>query len=351
MRLGFALAGVTTPEPPLHWPTYENWLAAGRHGGMSYLADENARTRRRDPRRILPECQSILVLAARYPDPRSAGSPEAGSPAGATGPRGRVAAYAWGEDYHRLLSERLKALVAFIETRLGGPVPNRWYTDTGPLLERDLAQRAGLGWIGKNTCLIHPGMGSYFLLAEVLLGIRLEPDPPFVDDRCGTCTRCIDACPTQCILPDRTLDARRCISYLTIELKDSIPPDLRPRMGDWVFGCDVCQEVCPGNRFADGRVDPAFHPRPGVPAPVLVTEIELTPEAFNRKFKDSPVQRPRRRGYLRSIAIALGNAADPAAIPALERAAETAEPNLREHINWALEQIHRRHRSLPPGPG
>jgi epoxyqueuosine reductase len=186
-------------------------------------------------------------------------------------------------------------------------VPNRYYTDTGPLLERDLAQRAGLGWIGKNTCLINPKQGSYFLLAEILLGLELEPDPPFTTDHCGTCTRCIEACPTECILPDRTIDARRCISYLTIELKDDIPEELRPLLGEWVFGCDVCQMVCPWNRFASPEGDAAFSPRPGRANPEPDPRAGADPEAFNRKFKNSPVKRAKRRGYLRNVAVATGN--------------------------------------------
>jgi epoxyqueuosine reductase len=241
--------------------------------------------------------------------------------------------------------------MAYIEQQVGQPVPNRWYTDTGPILERDLAQRAGLGWIGKNTCLIHPRLGSYFLLAEVLLGLDLEPDPPFLPDLCGTCTRCLEACPTSCILPDRTLDARRCISYLTIELKGPIPAELRPQMGEWVFGCDVCQEVCPWNqRFAvpEGEVErqavEVFTARPGVPHPSLAAELALAPEEFNRKFKGSPVKRAKRRGYLRNAAVALGNALagqpDPGATAALREALlGDPEPLVRAHAAWALGRL------------
>lgn len=332
-RLGFALAGVTTPDAPPHWPVYESWLAMGRHGSMGYLEIESACARRRDPRLILPGCRSILVLAVPYADPQTA------SQTGQAAPSGRVAAYAWGRDYHLALPERLEALAAFIERQAGVSLAYRWYTDTGPLLERDLAQRAGLGWIGKNTCLIHPKIGSYFLLAELLLDLELETDAPFRSDRCGTCTRCIDACPTDCILPDRTIDARRCISYLTIENKGEILPDLRPQTGDWVFGCDVCQQVCPWNRRVAPAPDPEFEARPGVPAPDLAADLALTPQEFNRKFKDSPVQRARRRGYLRNVAVALGNSGDPAAVPALEKALQDDEPLVRQHAAWALEKI------------
>jgi epoxyqueuosine reductase len=336
-RLGFVLAGVTTPDAPTHLDVYEGWIDAGRQAGMAYLADERARARRADPRLILPECRSILVMAVPYADPKTAEACEG------LDLRGRVAAYAWGEDYHVSLPARMQALVKFIEDQAGGPVANRYYTDTGPLLERDLAQRAGLGWIGKNSCLIHPHHGSYFLLAEILLGIELEPDAP-VTDHCGTCTRCIEACPTGCIRPDRTLDAGHCISYLTIENKGEIPPELAAKLGDWVFGCDVCQMVCPWNRFAAPQGDPAFAPREGVARPELITGLSLTPQEFNRKFKDSPVQRARRRGYQRNVAVALGNTGGPETLPALERAANDDEPLVREHARRAIQSIQERNR-------
>jgi epoxyqueuosine reductase len=331
--LGFQLVGITTPDPPPHFATYERWLEAGRHGEMAYLASERARQRRADPRHILPECRSILVLGIRYPAPEEGGDHPAG--------KGCVAAYAWGDDYHNSLAERLRRLVAFIEAQVGNPVPNRWYTDTGPILERDLAQRAGLGWIGKNTCLIAPQLGSYFFLAEVLLGIDLEPDPPFLSDYCGSCTRCLEACPTACILLDRTLDASRCVSYLTIELKGTIPSDLRQSMGSWVFGCDVCQQVCPWNRrFAAPEGDTAFAPRRDVPAPDLARELSLTPKDFNQKFYDSPVRRAKRRGYLRNVAVALGNQRSTDAIAGLVKALlGESEPLVRQHAAWALGQI------------
>jgi len=332
-RLGFHLVGVTTPDPPPHLEVYQRWLDAGRHGEMAFLASERTRQRRADPRLILPECRSILVLGIHYDTPQ----PEPEEKPG----QGRVAAYAWGDDYHEVLPERLKALVGFIEDQAGRPVPNRWYTDTGPLLERDLAQRAGLGWIGKNTCLIHPRQGSYFLLAEVLLALDLEADPSFQTDHCGSCTRCIDACPTGCILPDRTLDAARCISYLTIELKGAVPLELRPQVGEWVFGCDICQQVCPWNlRFASPHGDPAFSPRPAVALPDLGLEINISPEAFNRKYKGSPVKRAKRRGYLRNVALALGNARVPEAVSVLAHAlSDDPEPLVRGHAAWALGQI------------
>jgi epoxyqueuosine reductase len=233
----------------------------------------------------------------------------------------------------------MKELVQFIEAQVGYPVKNRWYTDTGPILERDLAQRAGIGWIGKNTCLINPKHGSYVLLSEILLDLALEPDPPFVTDHCGTCRRCIEACPTDCILPDRTIDATRCISYLTIELKEDIPIDLRDKIGNWVFGCDVCQMVCPWNRFA-GEGDAAF----GDDDPVhsLTEELSIAPQEFNQRFKGSPVKRAKRRGYLRNVAVALGNTGDRHELPVLQRALHDEEPIVQEHARWAIDAINKR---------
>ena len=325
-KQGFILAGITSPEAPPHISTYKNWLDAGRHASMDYLAREDAQEKRANPKLILPEVQSMLVLAfpyAPHPSPPSqAGEGES--------PKGKIAAYALMDDYHLFLKEKLQAIVNCIETEIGHPVPNRWYTDTGPILERDLAQRAGLGWIGKNTCLINPKVGSYFFLAEILLGIELPVDDPFTSDHCGTCTRCIDACPTQAILPNRTLDANLCISYLTIENKGEIPEELRPQLGEWIFGCDICQEVCPWNKKL-------IKPQPSQVD--LITELTLTPQEFNSKFKDNPVKRAKRRGYLRNIAVALGNAGDEKAIPALEKALDDIEPLVRDHAQWALDRI------------
>lgn len=326
LRLGFAFVGVTTPEPPPHVDVYQQWLAAGRHGEMAYLARERAVLRRRDPLQILPECRSILVVAAPYDPPAATGRP------------GRVAGYARGPDYHDVLIEKLQSLMAAAEARVGHAFAHRLYTDTGPILEREFAQRAGLGWIGKNTCLIHPRQGSYLLLAEALLGIELDPDAPFTADQCGTCTRCLEACPTQCILPDRTLDARRCISYLTIELKGSVPIELRPAVGDWLFGCDICQEVCPWNiRFAPP-------PDAGAPGrePVLNAQeiLESDPGEVRPRWERTALRRARRSGLMRNAAIVAGNAQAAHLRPALERlVAQDPEPMVRSHAAWALARI------------
>jgi len=330
-ELGFTLAGVTSPDPPNHLNVYKYWLKAGRNGEMRYLATERAITRRSDLRRVLPECKSILILAIPYGNPINHGKAITG--------QGRVAAYAWGADYHDVLKPRLRSLVNYLESLVGQEVPNRWYTDTGPILERELAQRAGLGWIGKNTMLINPQHGSYFLLAEILLGIELDYDAPVTTDHCGSCRRCIEACPTNCILEDRTLDASRCISYLTIELKGPVPEDLRPQVGDWVFGCDICQIVCPWNkRFAPPQGDPALM---GESQPVkLDEEIRFDKHTFNNKFKSSPVRRAKHSGFLRNVAIALGNLRDPDSVGVLAYTLSTeGEPMLRGHAAWALGQI------------
>jgi epoxyqueuosine reductase len=329
-QLGFFLAGVTIPEPPPHYATFEKWLAQGHHGNMDYLATERSRARRANPLEILPECKSILVLAMPYNPPL----PQVEGPGGKE--KGNIAAYAQSVDYHDVLPARMKELVQFIEEQVGGLVKNRYYTDTGPILERDLAQRAGIGWIGKNTMLINPKQGSYFFISEILLDLELEPDPPFVTDHCGTCTRCIDACPTNCILPDRTLDATHCISYLTIELKDDIPIELRDKMGDWTFGCDICQMVCPWNRFAP-EGDPAFNA--SHPPHSLTEDLSLTPQAFNQRFKRSSVKRTKRRGYLRNVAVALGNSGDLHHLPVLQNALNDEEPLIREHATWAIDKI------------
>ncbi len=334
-NLGFSLFGVTLPIRPPTYPAYLRWLELGRQGDMAYLDNERARQRRADPHSILPEARSILALGMRYP------TPDQIPPATGSRPAGRCAAYAWGTDYHEIIPERLDALREQVERILGHMLNWRGYTDTGPILERDVAQRAGLGWMGKNTCLINPNHGSYFLLAEALLDAEIEPDPPFRTDQCGTCRRCIEACPTQCIQEDRSIDARACISYLTIENKGAIPSELREPVGDWVFGCDVCQQVCPWNiRFASRESEPAFEPRPGLPRPTLAEELHLTPQEFNRKFKQSPVKRAKRRGYLRNIAVALGNAKDPDSVPALAWTLENEpEALVRAHAAWALGQI------------
>jgi epoxyqueuosine reductase len=324
-QLGFVLAGVTSCNPPENFEVFQDWLNANHHASMEYLASERSRSRRADPKLILPECKSILILALPYSEVRIQNAEH------------RIAAYALGDDYHDVIPPRLQEIVDFIEMQVGYPVPNRYYTDTGPILERELAQRAGLGWIGKNSMLINPQAGSNFLLAEILLGIELEFDAPFNTDHCGTCTRCVDACPTNCILPNRTLDANRCISFLTIENKGDIPESLRSKIGNWVFGCDICQQVCPWNRFST-PADPAL--KPNIPLPVVTDDLRLSPSEFNQCFKRSPIKRAKRRGYLRNLAVTIGNSGNEKALHVLEQAAQDEEQLVREHAQWAMNKIH-----------
>jgi epoxyqueuosine reductase len=340
LSLGFSRVGITTPDPPPHLEVYESWLNQGRHGEMAYLETERARRRRANPQEILPDCASILVVAANYLPNALIGKGVAASGVG-DDYQGSVAAYAVGDDYHDVLTDRLKQLVSSLEKRLGREIKNRYYTDTGPLLERELAQRAGLGWIGKNTCLISPEHGSYFFLAEILLDMPLEPDQPIKIDHCGECTLCIEACPTDCILPDRTLDAARCISYLTIELKGAIPLELRPLTNDWIFGCDICQQVCPWNlRFAEPTADPSFQARVFMQEADTREYLRLSPESYRLKLSKSPLKRAKRSGLLRNAAVAAANSGDHSYVPDLVRLlAQESDPLPRAHAAWALGQL------------
>jgi epoxyqueuosine reductase len=325
-RLGFELVGVTTPDPPPHLDAYRGWIEAGRHASMSYLAAERAVARRSDPRSILPGCRSILVVGLRHSLPPAPPRPAA-----------RVAGYALGADYHDLIPARLQALMAFLRNQTLEPFEFRIYTDTGPILERDLAQRAGLGWIGRNTCLIHPRHGSYFLLGEVFLTLDLTPDPPFTTDHCGSCTRCLEACPTDCILPDRTLDAARCISYQTIENRGPIPEALRPAIGEWLFGCDICQQVCPWNlRFAGPTSDPDLKPRPWLDPPepdVFLDPIDAPP------LKGTALSRARSTGMARNAAVVLGNLGAAESAARLAQGLRHPEGLVRRHSAWGLAEL------------
>ena len=330
--LGFQIVGVTIPEPSAHMSVYSEWISEGRHAEMDYLATDRAIKRRQNILTILPECQSILVLGLNcQPTQNSKNSSK----------DVRVAAYALGDDYHNVFETRLNKLVKFIEAQLGSSFPHRIYSDTGPILERELAQRAGLGWIGKNTCLINPKLGSYFLLGEILLGIELDPDQPFVADLCGSCTRCIDSCPTGCILPNRTIESGRCISYLTIEKRGDIPRELRDLIGAWGFGCDICQDVCPWNlRFANPTMDDAFQPREFLNPPSIANFLDLTEASFKLQLHESPLKRPKLPGLLRNAAIVAGNSNASELIPHIAKLLrDHPNPSVRSHSAWALGQI------------
>jgi epoxyqueuosine reductase len=330
-ELGFALCGFTTCEPPAHRATYQAWLSAAHHGEMAYLATEGARSVRADPHRLMPSCRTIIVLGCLYSPPLAAPQDPLG---------GRIAAYAVGEDYHVILPARARALAEFIIAQVDAPVQWRAVSDTAPLLEREAGQRAGLGWIGKNGMLISPQRGSYFVLAELLLDLDLPPDAPFEADRCGSCRRCLEACPTQCILPDRTLDATRCVSYLTIEQRGDIPEALRPAIGRWAFGCDICQEVCPWN--ARPALPASLSPldsRPHFPLLDMGAELLADEETLAARFRRSPLRRAKRAGWKRNLIVALGNTGSAQALPALQRALADADPRLRRHAAWALADV------------
>lgn len=334
-NLGFDLFGVTAPTIPLHIRTYKQWIADQKYAGMDYLARESAILRRENPASNLDGCQSIIVLGLAYPGPHSFPSPTE-----TTIPRGRVAAYARGVDYHIVVTDKTQQLIAFIQS-LVQTASFRAYVDTGPILERDLAQAAGLGWIGKNTCLISPHQGSYFFLAEIFSDLPLEPSSPFTPNHCGICRRCIENCPTQCILPNHTIDSQRCISYLTIENKGAIPLKLRPNIQNWVFGCDICQLVCPWNTHHHQRQgDASLAPKNELAYPALLEDLRLSPQEFDIKFRQSPVKRAHRRGYLRNIAVALGNQIQPEHLSEIVAVlAQEPDALVRAHLYWAISQL------------
>jgi epoxyqueuosine reductase len=346
--LGFDLIGIAPAERALHAEAYRRWLAQGYAAEMNWLARDPQR--REDPRHLFPNARSVVVVGLSYfvlePPADLWNDPS----------RGRIARYAWGLDYHDILLPRLRELGDFIEKEAGHPFNQRAYVDTGPVLERDFAAQAGLGFIGKNTLLIQPGLGSYLFLGEILVDLKLEYDEPASDggascrtgpsgeskrvSTCGHCTRCLTICPTHAFPVPYILDSRRCISYLTIEHKGFIPLELRPLLGNWIFGCDVCQEICPWvRRYSRPTRENFLSYAPEQVAPRLVDLMALDGAAFRARFKSSPIQRAKRQGLLRNVAVALGNWGSPEAIPILEQALEDPEPLIREHAAWAIERI------------
>src|SRR5205814_1273768 len=330
-EIGFDSCRVAACGSAPHAEAFRNWLNEGGHGEMTYM--QRGEEKRCDPHEVLPDAKSIVIFALNYFQ-RSAVDRAAG-----TEKTGRIARYAWGDDYHDLIETKLDKIDEFLRD-FGGQ--QKCYVDTGPVLERDHAARAGIGWHGKSTMLIDERLGTWFFLAEVLTTLELPPDEP-VPARCGTCERCIKACPTGAITAPHRLDARRCISYLTIELKGSIPLELRPLIADRIFGCDDCLDVCPWNRFAQTSHETAFSARKSTTAMLLREYLELTDAEFRQLFKNSPIKRIKRRGFLRNVCVALGNAGDVSDLPALERAAADPEPLIAEHAGWAIGQIRARY--------
>ncbi|XHR30145.1 MAG: tRNA epoxyqueuosine(34) reductase QueG [Chthoniobacteraceae bacterium] len=323
--LGFALCRIAPAVTPPHAADFRRWLDEGCAGEMAWMA-RNA-DRRTNPDAVLPGVKSIVVLALNY---WQGAEP---SPA-----QGRMARYAWNLDYHDFIVPKLRQIEAFLESHGG---VQRGYADTGPVLERDFAALAGIGWQGKSTLLVSPKLGKWFFLAEVLTTLELEPDAP-LPYRCGTCTRCIDACPTHAITSPHRLDARLCLAYQTIENKGAIPEELRPLLGGRVYGCDECAAACPWNRFAQVSHEAAFAARDAVKMS-LREWLALDEEQFRTLFRGSPIKRIKRRGFLRNVCVALGNTGTATDLPALEKAACDPEPLIAEHARWALQQI--RHRA------
>jgi epoxyqueuosine reductase len=316
---GFDLAGVAPAAPSHDWPQFMQWLANGNAGEMAYLTDHRARLRS-DPRSLLPSARSIICVAKSY----NTGAPSA-----------PISRYARSEDYHEVLRRDLEKLAGRLQYEFGA-FDYRICVDTAPLLERSYAREAGLGWIGRNTCLINQQKGSYLFLGEMLVSLDLDPGVPAAY-RCGTCTRCIDACPTSALIPTGTqtqLDSRRCISYLTIELRGPIPTEARPQNGHLVFGCDICQEVCPWNGKADATA--AFTRES---EPDLESLARLTPEEFRTRFRRTPLWRTKYAGLLRNVAVAMGNSGDERYRPALETLAASLDPVVVEHAQWALARL------------
>ena len=325
-RLGFDDCRITTARPPESGGHYRRWLASGCHGEMGWM--ERSRRKRLDPSLVLADVRSIIVLAASYHHP--------GAPPSAASSGGVVARYARHDDYHAVLGERLRRLCALAAAPEGERA--LWYVDTGPVLERDLAQRAGLGFIGKHTNLISRSLGNWFFLSEILTTRELDPDPP-QRNHCGKCTRCLSACPTGAIPEPFVLDARRCISYLTIELKGAIPEELRPAIGNRIFGCDDCLAVCPWNRFArEGRIMRTCH-REEFARVSLEEWAAIGPDEFRSRFRPTPLYRTGWRRLLRNVCVALGNTGDDSHLPVLRRLAGSGEPLVAEHALWAIGRI------------
>ena len=356
--LGFTLVGIAPPDPSQYLGFYRRWLADGRHGEMGYLARPDAVARRADLRETLATVRSVVVVGQEY-----LGCAE---PAGPPRPdTGLIARYARGRDYHRVVKGRLLDLLERLEAFSGSPIMGRVYVDTGPILERELAARAGLGWFGKNTMLIHPRRGSWFFLGALLLDLELEPDTPFTADHCGSCRRCLDACPTGALLGRDprgapVMDATRCISYLTIEHRGPIPRELRPALENRILGCDVCQDVCPFNaRFAQEAGEPGYAARrpgefpvgvearpggeemdhPGTESPSLIALMRLSWEQWDTFTRGSAIRRAGYAGFKRNVAVALGNWAAPEAMEALVGALGDPEPLVRGHAAWALGRV------------
>jgi epoxyqueuosine reductase len=340
--LGFDLVGIAPATQADNFDRFDEWLERGYDGDMSYM--RRHAEARRQPSSILAEVRSVVMVGLSYAENeslegrRAAGQAlqphacQAGEPDQKARKTGRIARYARGPDYHTVLRTKLDGLLAWLQNEVPGR-RGRAVVDTAPLLERDFARRAGLGWFGKNTMLINKRRGSYLYLGALLVDFALQADPPHSASHCGTCTACLDACPTQAFAGPGWLDSRRCISYLTIELRSSVPEPLRSDVGPWLFGCDVCQEVCPWNAKRQGALSPE------IDSVDPVEILELSDEDFRKRFRGTALMRAKRRGLARNAAIVLGNVGDESALPALRRAAADPEELIRAAASWAIARI------------
>ena len=329
-EIGFDLVGISPVDKFPENQFYKEWLDKGFSGEMSYL-ERNAE-KREDVRNILPGAKSIISCAINY----NTDHPYSTELSDNT--KGWISRYAWGDDYHDTVKQKLQVLMDYITSVSSEGVLSKIYVDTGPVLERMYGKYAGIGWVGKNTCLINQEIGSWIFVGEIITDIELEYDIP-VADRCGTCTRCIDACPTDAIIEPYVLDSRLCISYLTIELKNNIPADLREGVQNNIYGCDICQDVCPWNRKAPNSKLPEFEPREKLYNPNLDSLSNLSPEEFRNLFKASPIKRTKRRGLLRNIMVAIGNSGEEDFIPQIKECLNDDEPLVRAHAVWALWKL------------
>ncbi len=330
VTLGFDVVGITSAEPFRR--DEEAALARVRDGlmdGLPWYTEDRVRLASH-PELLLEQAKSVISLAMSY----LTGEP---NPDG-TGPHGKIGRYAWGDDYHDVMKSRLKEFVRLLSEEMDRPIRTRIFVDDGPMNDRAAAERAGVGWFGKNTNILTPSHGSWVLLGQVITDMELKPDAP-LRKTCGECVRCIDACPTGAIVAPYVIDNRKCISFLTIELRGAIPREMRPLVGDWVFGCDICQDVCPVNRKAAVSQEPAFQQRHDFAAPTLLPLLELDDEGFRERFRNSPIKRAKRVGLQRNVCVALGNIGDPVAVPSLLQSLQSADTLVRQHAAWALGRI------------
>jgi len=329
-EIGFDLVGISPVDKFPETEAYKEWLKKGFAGKMEYM--ERSAEKRKDIKKVLPSARSVISCALNYNTdyPYSVSETDKS--------RGWISRYAWGDDYHYVMEEKLKSLLEYIKKESRYEVEAKIYVDTGPVLDRVYAKYGGIGWFGKNTCILDQDIGSWFFIGEMITNLELICDEP-LQDRCGSCTMCIDACPTGALLKPYVLDSRLCISYLTIELRDDIPINLRDKVGNNIYGCDICQDVCPWNRKAEVTDEPSFKPREGLYSPSLLSLLNLSEEEYKETFRQSPIKRAKRRGLVRNVLIAMGNSGNKGFIRHLEGKLKDTDPMIRAHAAWAIWKL------------